>query len=172
MKLIVAVDENWGIGRDGDQPFYIPEDLRRFGDLTMHRVVVMGRVTLNALPGGLPLKNRINIVISRGGVFVRDVVACSSLDQLAEYARRYNGDDVFVIGGQQIYEMLLDYCEYAYVTKIFAVAEADRTFPNLDAMENWELVSQTERKSHEGLEFCFCEYRNLRPQLLTPNKGL
>ena len=162
MKLIVAVCEDWGIGADGDQPFYIPEDLRRFKEMTLGKVMVMGRVTLAALPGG-PLKRRTNIVLTRDEDFAVDGASvCSSLDDLMQCLSRYDTDDVFVIGGQQIYELLLDYCDTAYVTKIFATVPTDRSFPNLDALDNWQLHEQSDVKEHDSLKFCYCEYRNNR----------
>lgn len=160
MKLIVAVCEDWGIGMDGDQPFYIPEDLRRFKKMTLDKVMVMGRVTLSALPDG-PLKRRTNVVLTRDTDFaVEGADICNSLQQLAQCLAQYDTDDIFVIGGQQVYELLLDYCDTAYVTKIFATVPTDRGFPNLDVLDNWRLHSRSEMKEHEGLRFCYCEYRN------------
>jgi len=161
MKLIVAVCQDWGIGKDGDQPFYIPEDLQYFKAKTLGKVMVMGRITLAALPNG-PLKRRTNIVLTRdAGFSVEGAATCNSLDELLHHLSQYDTDDVFVIGGQQIYEQLLPYCDTAYVTKIFATAPTDRFFPNLDDMDNWQLHSQSEIKSHDGIDFSFCEYRNI-----------
>ena len=160
MKLIVAVCENWGIGKDGNQPFFIPEDLRYFKAKTLGKVMVMGRVTLAALPNG-PLKRRTNIVLTRDVDFAVDgVVVCNSLQKLMRHLSQYDTDDVFIIGGQQIYEQLLPYCDTAYVTKIFADVPTDRFFPNLDDMDNWHLRNQSEIKNHKGIRFCFCEYGN------------
>jgi dihydrofolate reductase len=164
MKLIVAVCEDWGIGLDGDQPFYIPEDLRRFKEMTMGKAVVMGRVTLSALPNG-PLKGRTNMVLTRDESFTADgVTVCNSLEELAQCLSRHDRDDVFVIGGQQVYELLLDYCEAAHITKIFATVPTDRSFPNLDMRDNWRLHSRSEMMEYEGIQFCYCEYRNDRPK--------
>lgn len=161
MNLIVAVDKNWGIGVDGDQPFFISEDLQYFKDKTLHKVVVMGRITLAALPGGRPLKNRTNIVISRDKNLDKDgAVVCGSLEELTECIKQYDTNDVFIIGGQQIYEMMLNQCRMAYITKIFATSPADRFFPNLDNLDNWVLTEQSEIKTHEGMDFQFCVYRN------------
>ena len=167
MNLIVAVDKNWGIGVNGDQPFFIPEDLQYFKDKTLHKVVVMGRITLAALPGGRPLKNRTNIVISRDKNLTADgAIICGSLEELAECISQYDTDDVFIIGGQQIYEMLLNQCRTAYITKIFAASPADRFFPNLDNLNNWTLTEQSEIKTHDGINFQFCVYHNIT---ITPN---
>ena len=160
MKLIVVVDENWGIGKDGDQPYHIPEDQRFFREKTLGKAIVIGRVTLAAFPGGRPLKGRTNIVLTRNTLDVPGIITCGGRAELFEVLRGYSKDDVFVAGGQQIYEMLLEYCDTAYVTKIFAAPAVDRYFPNLDALPNWEQTAQSKRKSHDGIEFCFCEYRN------------
>ena len=154
MIISVAVSANWGIGKDNDLLFRIKEDLQRFKDITMGGVMVMGRVTLEALPNGRPLKKRTNVVLTRDADFAMEgAVVCSSLQQLAQHLERYDTDDVFVIGGQQIYELLLDYCDTAYITKIFAMVPTDRNFPNLDALENWRLHERSEVKEHEGLRF-------------------
>jgi len=168
MKLIVVVDENWGIGKDGDQPYHIPEDQRFFREKTLGKVIVIGRVTLAAFPNGLPLKGRTNIVLTRNKLDTPGIITCSGISELAEVLRGYSTDDVFVAGGQQIYEMLLEYCDTAYVTKIFATPDIDRYFPNLDALPNWHLTTQSERKKHGDIEFCFCEYRNEMPRKKPP----
>jgi len=160
MKLIVAVCENWGIGKDGSQPFFIPEDLRFFKDKTIDKVVVMGRVTFLALPQA-PLPYRINVVLTRDTAFASDdIIVCNSLEDLEKFVADYDTDDVFIIGGQQIYEAMLGQCDTAYVTKIFAAAPTDRFFPNLDAMDDWRLHNKSETKVHDGIKFCFCEYKN------------
>jgi len=160
MKLIVIVDENWGIGIDGDQPYHIPEDQRFFREKTLGKAIVIGRVTLAAFPHGRPLKGRTNIVLTRSRLDTQGIITCASLPELAELLNGYNTDEVYVAGGQQIYEMLLEYCNTAYVTKIFATPHVDRYFPNLDEMPNWVLTSQSAPKCHDGIEFCFCEYEN------------
>lgn len=172
MKLIVAVDENWGIGKDKDQPYYIPEDLRFFKEKTMGKTIIMGRITYNVLPTR-PLKGRKNIVLTRQGSFP-DVVTCNSLQSLAAYlaSSGIDGNDTFVIGGQKVYEGLLNYCHTAYVTKVFAKADADCFFPNLDDLDNWQLISQSPIKIHDNLQFCFCQYKNNAPKALFQIIGL
>jgi dihydrofolate reductase len=168
MQAILNVDKNWGIGFEGDQPFYIPEDLRFFRDKTLGGVVVMGRATLEALPGGRPLKGRTNIVLTRKrGFSADDAIICHSFEELFErlsnFAHKniFGPEDIFVIGGAEIYAALLEYCSKAYITKIFAEADCDRFFPNLDEMEDWRLVSMSEIKNYEGIEYCFCEYERV-----------
>lgn len=157
MNLIVAVSRNYGIGKDGRLLFSIPEDMRYFRDMTMGSTVVMGRATLESLPGGRPLKGRRNIVLSRDPMFrAEGVSVVNTLSQLAELLE----GDAFVIGGEAVYRLLLDYCQRAYVTAVEAEPPADRFFPNLDEAEGWELESRSEPKLYEGLEYRFKVYRN------------
>ena len=161
MKLIVAVDERWGIGRDNGLLFAVPEDMTFFKVTTMGKVVVMGRRTLESLPNAAPLKNRINIVLTKDASKKIDgVVICNTIEQLRDAVSGYDSGDVFVIGGHSVYEQLLDYCDEAFVTKIYANGGADRFFPDLDSDENWILTETSETKTHNGLEYNFCRYRN------------
>ena len=159
---IAAVTEDWGIGQNGDQPFYIPGDLQFFRKKTKGKPVVMGRVTLAALPGGRPLPGRTNIILSRGEIDAPGALVCRDLDSLAAALHDVK-TDVFVIGGQQIYHAMIDFCHYAYVTKISAKPPADRFFPNLDTLKNWAKVAQGEPQNHNGLIYTFCEYENRHP---------
>ena len=123
MDIIVCIDKNNGIGKDGGLLFRIPEDMAYFRRMTVNKTVIMGRKTLESLPGGRPLENRRNIVLTRN----RDRVpngadAVSSIDELK---RAIGSDKAFVIGGESIYAMLLDYCERAYVTEVEDGSPAD-----------------------------------------------
>lgn len=163
MNLIVAVDRNWGIGKDGKLLYSLPEDMRFFRETTSGKVVVMGRGTLESMPGGRPLKNRTNIVLSASaqgeGFF-----AVRSIAELLAQVNQYPPEDVFVIGGESLYRSLLNYCSAAYVTKVDAAADADRFFPNLDRMDNWAQTSASEPREHEGIFFRFCKYENKSPK--------
>ena len=164
MNIIVAVSKNYGIGRNGGLLFSIPEDMAFFRSTTSGNTVIMGRKTLESLPGGRPLKNRRNIVFSRSSDFsVEGAEHVSSIEELLELI---NGEDnAFVIGGEAIYRALLPYCSRAYITMVDAEAEADRYFPNIEQMEEWTLADASEWKEHEGLRFQFREYvRNDRAE--------
>jgi len=159
MQAIVNVDENWGIGRDGNQPFYIPEDLAFFKRVTKGKVVVMGRATLAALPNGAPLKNRTNIVLTtQQDLTVENAIICHSIPHLLEIVADYPQGDIMVIGGAKIYETLLPHCDVAHITKIAANGKCDRFFPNLDKNPKWKLESQSETKTYDGIDFWFCKY--------------
>jgi len=162
MKAIVAVDENWGIGKDGQLLARIPGDMKYFKSKTLGKTVVMGRATLESLPGGKPLPDRNNVVLSRNPGFKADCSVCSCEEQLLSQLREGQGDDVFVIGGEQIYKALLPYCDTVYVTKISAVFPADTWFENLDERDDWELVSEGEAMEEKGLTYRFTEYRRIK----------
>ena len=131
MKLIVAVDRSWAIGREGDQLLYLSADLRRFKELTLGGTVILGRKTLATFPGGRPLKGRRNLILSRSPDFAPEwAEVFRSVEELLAAAP----EDSFVIGGESVYRALLPYCTTAYVTKIDAAFPADRFFPDLDAL--------------------------------------
>lgn len=160
MKLIVAVDKEWNIGNKGDLLFYIPDDLKFFRSQTIEKVCVMGRKTLESFPGSKPLKNRINIVLSRntdlhveGAIFVKDI------EDLKEELKKYDTDDVYVIGGESIYTLLLPMCDTAVITHIDSVApEADKKFPALSPDE-WMLSEDSGEKECNGYKFRWCTYK-------------
>lgn len=159
MELIVAVSRDWGIGKNGDLLFSIPEDMKFFRTTTQGKTVVMGRKTLESLPGGRPLKNRRNIVLTRDAdLQVEGAEVCHTPEEVRAAVADEPGDRVMVMGGAQIYRLLLDDCDKAYVTKVDASAEADSFFPDLDALDDWRLESRSEEKEHEGLRYRFCTY--------------
>jgi len=162
MIAILNADKNWGIGSAGDQPFYIPEDLKFFMTKTLGNVVIMGRATLEALPKKKPLPKRTNIVLTRQKGFEADgATICHDFDGLFEELRRHDKEQVFVIGGAEVYHALLPHCTKVYVTKIFAEAACDRHFPNLDEMPEWHITDASEIKNHLGLEYCFYTYERM-----------
>ncbi len=143
MNLIVAVDQNWGIGLQDELQFWIKADLRHFRELTLGRTVILGRKTLQTFPNALPLKDRNNFILSRQGNFhVPGGEVFSSLEDLLIRCKELRSDEVFVIGGASVYQALLPYCEKAYVTKILASKPADRYFPNLSLDSSWQLVEE------------------------------
>ena len=156
MQAIVAVSRSWGIGKDGQLLFHISADLQRFKALTTGHTVVMGRKTLQSLPGGRGLPNRRSLVLTRQESFTPErAETVHSLAELLALA----GDEAFVIGGQEVYEQLLPYCTRAYVTKVFADVPADAFFPNLDEGPLWRAVSTGEMQEENGLTFQYVEYQ-------------
>lgn len=155
MQAIVAVSQSWGIGKDGHLLFRISADLQRFKALTTGHTVIMGRKTLESLPGSRGLPNRRNLVLTRQKRFIPDrAEAVHSLEELLALA----GSDAFVIGGQAVYEQLLPHCTRVYVTKVLSEAPADAFFPSLDDDPHWRIVAASEIQEENGLRFQYVEY--------------
>lgn len=163
MDLVVNVSENWGIGNGGDQLVYISADLKRFRQLTTGKTVILGRKTLSTFPGGRPLKNRTNLILSGSVASVEGAEVFPDLPSLLERLKDCDPEQVSVIGGASVYQALLPYCEKAYVTKTYGEYDADTFFPNLDNMENWEIASTEERQEENGVKFQYVDYVNRLP---------
>ena len=163
MNCIVAVDKNWAIGYQNRLLVRIPDDQRFFRQKTTGKVVIMGKNTLESLPEGKPLKNRINIVITTNKDYkVNDAIVVHSIEEALEEAGRYKSEDVFVVGGAGIYGQMLQYCDIAYVTRIDHEYQADTYFPNLDRMEDWILTEKSEKRTWQDLTYTFCRYERNR----------
>lgn len=161
MKLIAAVDQHWGIGKNGRLLVSIPEDMKYFRGTTTGGVVVMGRRTLESFPGRRPLSGRTNIVLSNNPAYtVRGAAVVHSLDELSRALDAFDTDQVFVIGGETIYRLLYSQCDTAYITRIDYAYEADAHFPDLDADPDWQLVGESEEQTYFDLTYRFCTYRN------------
>lgn len=160
MNLIVAVDKNWGIGFENKLLVSIPDDMKFFRETTTGKVVVMGRKTLESFPGGRPLKNRTNIVLTKNRNYKADgAIVVHTLDELREELTKYPSEDIYVIGGASIYAALLDDCDVAHVTKIDYAYRADTYFPNLDEKPEWKVVADSDEQTYFNLEYRFYEYR-------------
>ncbi len=157
MNLIVAVDRNWAIGKDGDQLVYLSEDLKHFKALTTGHPVILGRKTLATFPGGRPLKGRRNMILSRSPGFAPEgAEVFQNLPALLEAAP----EDAFVLGGASVYAALLDKCGTAYVTRIEASFPGpDCFFPNLDRLPQWHVTDEGPTLEEQGLRFRYVTYR-------------
>ena len=125
----------------------------------MGHVVVMGRKTLESFPNGLPLKNRVNIVLTANRSYkVKDAIIVHTKEELLEELKKYDSNELYVIGGGSIYEMLIPYCDTAYITKIDHAYAADTYFPNLDQMDDWEMTEVSEEQTCFDLEYVFAKY--------------
>lgn len=159
MNAIAAVDANWAIGNKNRLLTSIPADMKFFREKTMGHVVVMGRKTLESFPNGLPLKNRVNIVLTANRSYkVKDAVIVHTKEELLEELKKYDSNELYVIGGGSIYEMLISYCDTAYITKIDHAYAADTYFPNLDQMDDWEMTEVSEEQTCFDLEYVFAKY--------------
>lgn len=159
MKAIVVVDKNWGIGRNKKLLVHLPGDLKYFKEHTLGKTIVMGRETLESLPGGKPLLNRNNIVLTRNKDYGTDCIICHSKEELLKMLKNGNTDEVFIIGGEKVYKQFLPYCDTCYVTKIDKIFDADKFFHNLDKDENFSVVDESEVIEENGTRYKFVEYR-------------
>lgn len=167
LKAIVAVCDDWGIGRAGGMVVANRADMLHFVEKTTGHPVIMGRRTLESFPGGRPLKNRRNVVLTRDDAFTREgVEVAASADEALELVECE--DEAWVIGGGEVYRQLLPRCMEVEVTKNHCVRPADTTFPDLDAASAWEVVARSpehviaEGQGDEGVAFEFVTYRRVR----------
>lgn len=167
MILIFAVDGNWKIGYSGYMLAEIKEDLKRFKEITEGHIVIMGRVTLEALPGQKPLPNRTNILITRNKDYKAEgFLVVNSMEDLFPLLKGINPNEekkVFVTGGGTIARQLLLFCNKAYITKIFKDFQNTDTFiPNLDLDEDWKLVDESQVYNQDDLYYKYVEYDRIR----------
>ena len=160
MKLIVAVDKNWAIGYKGDLLIRISADLKRFKEITSGNAVIMGYNTLLSLPGGKPLKNRMNIVLYPTEIEIEGATVVHGIDEAVDLAAEIKDKDVFVIGGASVYNQLLPYCDTAYITKIDKEFEADVFIQNLDELDEWYIADESETQiNDDGTEYKYVTYK-------------
>lgn len=162
MNFIVAVDEAWNIGCNGQLLTHVPEDMANFRKTTTGGVVVMGRKTLESFPEGKPLKNRRNIVLTRNKDYQPDdVILCHSIEQLMEELKHYQEEQVWIIGGSEIYNLLIPYCDKGYITILRGEYNADSKIMNLDQDPSWKMVEEGPwQTSKKGPEYKFTVYEN------------
>lgn len=171
MNLIAAVDKNWAIGMDNKLLVRIPDDMKRFRQMTVGKVVVLGRKTLETFPGGQPLKDRTNIILSKNKDYqVKGAVCVHSIEQLSSELEKYKSEDIYVIGGESIYRQLLCQCDTAYITKLDYAYQADAWFPNLDEEDAWQISEESEEQTYFDLEYYFLKYSRL-PQVTAGPAG-
>lgn len=159
MKTIVVVDQNWGIGKEGQLLAHLPGDLKYFKEKTLGKVVVMGRETLESLPGSKPLPGRTNMVLSRNPQFVADCMVYNSMEQLFKELENYPVEDIFICGGEKIYRQFSPYCDSYLVTKIEESFPADKHFEDLDKREDLAVYWESPVQEEKGIKYKFVEYR-------------
>ena len=160
MRMIAAVDGQWGIGCRGELLVRIPQDQKRFRSLTMGGVIVGGRRTMEGLPGRKALDGRKNILLTGQKDYqYPGAVICHSVPEVLEEVKKYPGDHTYIIGGGEVYREFLPYCELAYITKICSIFEADTFFPNLDEEEGWEAVETERVQEYGSLKFYYVTYQ-------------
>lgn len=163
MNVIAAADKNCGIGFKGDLLVKIPEDMKYFRKMTIGKVCVMGRKTLESFPGGKPLPDRVNIVLSSSKREEKDgVIWVKDIAELFDELKKYSEEDVFVIGGGTVYSMLIPYCHRAYITEINNSFEADTYIFDFKNSSDWRLKEKGDIKNHNGIEFSFDVYEKIK----------
>ena len=159
MNLIAAVDNRWAIGRKNELLVRIPNDQKYFREETTGKVIVLGHRTLETFPQGMPLPNRMNIILSTDPhLRVRNALVVHSLEELLQELQQYASDDIYIEGGESVYRQMLPYCNVAHITKINRVYEADRYFPDLDRMPEWKITRDSEEQTYFDLEYVFLQY--------------
>ena len=156
MELIVAVYDDWGIGKDGTQPIALSADRKFFRETTRGAMVIVGRKTLSDFPGGKPLPNRINVVLTKQDIHIPDVVICHSPKEAASIAK--TAQRAMVIGGGSIYRQMLPFCDTAYITKVHTTPESDTFFPDLDKDPQWTMSEILMSGEENGIFYEMCLY--------------
>ncbi len=158
MKLIAVADKNWGIGKDNKLLCHLPGDLKYFKEKTLGKTIVMGRKTLESLPGGKPLPGRKTIILTRDKTLVNDgVQIIHSIEELLSI----NDEELIVAGGGQIYNQLLEYCDSCLITKLDCSFDADTFLPDLDTSVDFEMIWQSEEQVENGISYRFTEYKRI-----------
>ena len=162
-KVCYTVDKNWAIGYKNQLLVSIPQDMKFFRETTKGKVVAMGRKTLESFPGGQPLKNRVNVVLTTDKDYkTKGITLVHSIEDMVEELKKYEEEDVYVIGGETIYRQLLPYCKKAYITKIDHAYHADTFFPNLDEDPEWEMTKISDEQTYFDLEYVFTIYERVK----------
>ncbi len=160
MKLILAVDENWGIGRDNEMLFHIKKDLKHFKETTYGNIVIMGRNTYESIGQALP--GRENIILTRNLDYEADNAQIfNNPDDILNYIKD-SKKEAFVIGGAEIVDIFLPYIDEAIITKIKAKKDADTYLHNFDQDKDFELVSESQNYEENGIHFSYVNYRRIR----------
>lgn len=160
MELIVAVYEDWGIGKDGTQPIALSADRKFFRETTRGAMVIVGRRTIEDFPGKKPLPGRVNVALTHSETEIPGFTACHSPQEAAALAEK--AERAMVIGGGSIYKQMLPMCDTAYVTKVHCKPESDTFFPDLDADPAWRLERIVQSGEEDGISYEMCLYKRNR----------
>ncbi len=166
MNIVAAVDKNWAIGNRGELLVSIPRDQKMFRELTTGKVVVLGRKTLDTFPQKQPLPNRTNIILTTDKNYkVKGAVTVNSLEELFEELKKYDSEDVYIIGGESVYEQLLPYCDTAHITLIDYEYEADAYMHDLEKDPEWTVTADSDEITYFDLSYSFVRFeRTKKPE--------
>ena len=157
MELIVAVYDDWGIGRDGTQPIALSVDRKFFRETTRGAMVIAGRRTIADFPGQKPLPGRVNVALTRTAKEIPGFTVCTSPEEAVELAK--TAERAMVIGGGSIYKQMLDFCDTAYITKVHVTPESDTYFPNLDENADWYVAEILQTGEENGIAYEMLLYK-------------
>lgn len=157
MKIILAVDENWGIGKGNEMLFHLSADLKHFKEETIHNIVIMGRNTYESMGSGLT--DRENIVLSRNTDYrLDDAKVFNDYKEVLSFVEN-SPKEAYVIGGSQIVDIFLPFCNEAIITKIYASRDADTYLHNFDKDNNFEIINKSGINKENGIKFEYITYR-------------
>ena len=156
MEAVVAVYSDWGIGCGGTQPIVVSADRKHFREVTGTGAVIVGRKTLADFPGGKPLKNRVNIVVTRQNMEIENAIVAHSVEEAAEIASGY--DKAYVIGGASVYKKMLPWCSKVHATVLDCAPKSDVFFPNLDESNDWACTDPGNWQEENGIRYRFATY--------------
>ena len=159
MEAIVAVYSDWGIGANGTQPVVIKADRKHFQQITKNATVIVGRKTLNDFPGSKPLKNRINIVVTRQNITIEDAIIAHTVDEAIKLSENY--ERCIVIGGASIYKDFFNYLDKVHITYIDYAIESDVYFPNLESLSEWSCTDDNGWEEEDGIRYKFMTYERI-----------
>ena len=160
MNIIASADKNWGIGNKGQLLAHVSADMKFFKSKTVGNTVILGRKTLATFPGGKPLKDRENIILTTDKAFDgQGAAVVHSVEELKDFIKDRHSESLYVIGGGTVYSQLMELCDTAYITKFEKEYEADTFIENLDKAEDWYLAEESEPMEERGTVYRFCTYK-------------
>ncbi len=163
MNAILSIDRNYAIGYKGELLFRCSDDLKRFKAITTGKTVILGRKTLYSFPGQKPLVNRNNIIMSRNpDLKVEGATVCKDVDQLLSLIKDIPSEDVFVIGGEEIYRLLLPFTDRIYITRFDDEKQADTFFVNIDELSEWKISEQSEEMKFGEIGYRYITYDKVK----------
>ena len=157
MELIVAVYDDWGIGKDGTQPIALSADRKFFRETTRGAMVIAGRRTIGDFPGQKPLPGRVNVALTRTAAEIPGFTICRSPEEAVELAK--TAERCFVIGGGSVYRQMLPLCDTAVITKVHCTTPCDTFFPNLDEMDDWYIEETLMTGEENGIAYEMLLYK-------------
>ncbi len=158
LKILVAFDENRVIGKNNALIWHLPADLKRFKALTTGHVIIMGRKTYESI--GRPLPNRTTVVISRQqDLKIEGVILAHSVEEAILKAKSISRDDIFIVGGAEIYQLSLPLADQILVTQLHDIFEGDAFFPEISPAI-WEVTEQERGVTDEqnAYQFSYITY--------------